>query len=428
MVVTAAALPSAVDDRVVRRLRRPRPTPARAASSRRGRARCAGAARRRSASRAVDRAACRRSRGRPASGCDRRTPTASPRSRGCRARPSRSAAGCPSRSRTLRIIANVTPPDDDGGMVHSVLPRYSTRSGSRHCGRYAARSSRVMSPPPRSISADHQVRGLAAIEAVGAVLGDALERAREVGVGERRARLPAARRRARSRSTDAGKRWSFSTAAFAVAPPRVVEDVAARERDRGLDQLAPGQAAETLVHGGEPGHRSRHAGGEVADATLVGELAVGTEVHVARRRRGRGLAVVERHRLAGRRRGAPDSRRRRCCRPRAAPPRARSRPRPRRRSRCRRARARRRRPGSPADVRSPPSRRVPRPGSRVDAGSRSGEELGRWRDRAATPGDRRRSPPAGRSRSGDEESSEWGRGMRSSDDRAEERAAAASRA
>ena len=89
----------------------------------------------------------------------------------------------------LSIIASVTPPDDDGGIVHNVLPRYSTRSGSRHCGRYAAEVLARDEPAAALHLGGHQLRGLAAIEAVGAVLGDALERAREVGVGEGRARF-----------------------------------------------------------------------------------------------------------------------------------------------------------------------------------------------------------------------------------------------
>ena len=74
----------------------------------------------------------------------------------------------------------------------------------------------------------------------------------------------------------------------------------ARERNRRGDQVGERELARTVFAPRElePGDGPRHADGEAGKARLerIG-LAVGVEEHVLGRRRGRGLAVVDRDRL-----------------------------------------------------------------------------------------------------------------------------------
>ncbi len=78
-----------------------------------------------------------------------------------------------------------------------------------------------------------------------------------------------------------------------------------RERDRGRDQVGEGEFARAVFapREFEAGDRSGHADREPGIARLerIG-LAVGVEEHVLGRRRGRGLAIVDRDRLVADRR------------------------------------------------------------------------------------------------------------------------------
>ena len=157
-------------------------------------------------------------------------------------------------------------------------------------------------PPARRLHrGDDLLRHRPAVEAGRAFAGDGLERRGEVverdviagllhaAVGpEKDARR---RRMAGERLGGEGQR---------VGDVVVDGEALTRERDRGRDQVGERELARAVFAPGEleAGDGPRHADREARIARLerIG-LAVGVEEHVLGRRRGRGLAVVDRDRL-----------------------------------------------------------------------------------------------------------------------------------
>ena len=137
---------------------------------------------------------------------------------------------------------------------------------------------------------DDQVGGATAVEAVGPVRGDALERARESGLPPALTGDDAAEVRREVRAS--GELGALI--AHALGELRVDHEALAREADGRRQQRAPRQRAVSLMGRPETGDRARHAGGARADEARVRDRLAGrVEVHVAGRRRGRGLAEVE---------------------------------------------------------------------------------------------------------------------------------------
>ena len=90
------------------------------------------------------------------------------------------------------------------------------------------------------------------------------------------------------------------------------------EQARRLDELGPRQLAVAFVREHESGDRARHADGFVAlRRCALDHVAGGVEVHVARRRQRRALAIVDRFGGSIRFADEHESRRRRGCRRRA---------------------------------------------------------------------------------------------------------------
>ena len=93
--------------------------------------------------------------------------------------------------------SSATPPELGGAIETMRWPRYVPVSGGRSTAAYRARSACVMSPPVRDISAAIEIGNPPAVERVGPVLGNVLERGCEIGLhqplaGRARASRPAA--------------------------------------------------------------------------------------------------------------------------------------------------------------------------------------------------------------------------------------------
>ena len=137
-----------------------------------------------------------------------------------------------------------------------------------------------------------------AVEPVGAVPADRVERGGELGLQQ-----PAAGRgRTPAREEGGGRggegREPRAVAADGLAPIVVDLEAVAGQSDGGHDDRVERQLAVGPVRLDQARRRSGHARREMSRHAQLGGLAVGVEVHVARRAARRGLPVVERAHLA----------------------------------------------------------------------------------------------------------------------------------
>ena len=149
------------------------------------------------------------------------------------------------------------PPVEGGGLETNSCPRNGTRTGRRWITRYSARSRKRNRAAAGADVLGNRARQLAGREVGGAVLGQPLERPREVGHHQHVALDETIALRA------------VELLALGRVPQDHVEDLV-QERlrlvqrdavagvlDRGLEQHPPGQAAEAPVRLAEPGRRAR---------------------------------------------------------------------------------------------------------------------------------------------------------------------------
>ena len=128
-------------------------------------------------------------------------------------------------------------------------------------------------------------RGFALVEAGRTLRRDALERAREIRLLQRVARLRTARRSSMNCATDAGYFCIVAACALLqrAGEPFGDREAVARERDGGIDQTFPRQLALFLPRQVQPGDRPWDADGEMA--VVVHLRAVLAVLHEHRRRR-----------------------------------------------------------------------------------------------------------------------------------------------
>src|SRR5207249_970150 len=93
-------------------------------------------------------------------------------------------------------------------------------------------------------------------------------------------------------------RQQLSVAGDVAAAIRIY-DVARCQPNRGCQQRRPRQRAVTLPGRVQPRDASGDAGGEVSDATLLGDIPGGIDIHVAARAGRSRFAIVECRHLAG---------------------------------------------------------------------------------------------------------------------------------
>jgi len=145
----------------------------------------------------------------------------------------------------------------------------------------------------------HQFGGAATVEAVVALVGEALQRVGEVGLHEQVAlaqrRVVLEKHLARRRETT-----EVVLGLGKAAGEELVDDEAlARQPDRRRNDVLEILAAVLLQRQQQARRRARHAGSRGADLRLVGvDAAVGFEVHVGVRCLRRLLAEVDRRRAA----------------------------------------------------------------------------------------------------------------------------------
>ena len=142
---------------------------------------------------------------------------------------------------------------------------------------------------------------MTAVKDVGSGIADELKRAREIRLlpefpGRRRAVVGKELRATRG---ELGEQLAI---AGDVAAACAVHDMPIRQPNRGSEQHRPRQRAEALPGGVQPGDAAGDARGQVSDKTLLSHVAGRIEIHVVRRRRRCGFAIIERQHFS---RGAP---------------------------------------------------------------------------------------------------------------------------
>ncbi len=189
---------------------------------------------------------------------------------------SHSAYGRPSSMRSIAVTH--TPPTDGGGLVPNVQSPTVLSSDGRTTGRYAARSSGPRMPPRAITSVADQPGQVAGVQGAGALVGDQLERADEIGQHDQVGRDLAVLVVHRGVALVVPAEDQVVHVLEVVARRRAQPEAAAGHVDRRCDDLAPRQAPPARVGGAEG--RDRAVRGDRAGADRRGHpvAVVGVDV------------------------------------------------------------------------------------------------------------------------------------------------------